>query len=620
MMRDDLLLYYERELRFIRKTAMAFAEKYPEVAGRLLLEPTKCEDPHVERIIESFAMLTARVHLRLDDDFAELSHALLEILYPHYLRPIPSSTIVQLALDPEQGAPAEGLAVDRHSLLRSRSVDGVRCTFRTCYDTRLWPLEVSSVELQPVTGARAALPDEARSVLRIRLEGQRGVPLADLLPSSLRFFLNDQGESLQVLYEMFLRDAVGLGVQRGASGTPVLLGPEHVRAVGFDEDQGLLEYPRESFRGYRLLQEYFAFPEKFLFVDLTGLDQAPNDPEQPQEYLELSLYLRRSMATIDVRFTPENLQLGCVPAVNLFPHRPDPIRLTHQSVEYPIVPDARSPYSYEVYSITDFAVTTQDSSEAQTFLPFYGVQHGTVSGDAAYWHATRRESIRKDDPGTDVFVSVVDPSFHPVEGGSGVVHLETLATNRDLPAKLPFGDASGDFQLEGRPEVTKIVCLRKPTAPLRAPMQSDARWRIVSHLALNHLSLSGQSESHAGMHEEDARSPLAALREILRVYDFTDSPAMRQRIAGLVGLRARKVLRRTGKGAMSGFARGVEVELEFDEDQYTGTGAFLFAMVLERFLGLYATINSFTQTVAVSRQREEPLKRWAPRAGEIELL
>ncbi len=139
-MRDELLMYYERELRFIRKTAMGFAEKYPEIAPRLLLEPTKCEDPHVERLIESFAMLTARVQLRLDDDFSELSHALLDIMYPHFLRPIPSSTIAQLSLDPEQGVAGEGLLIPRHSPLRSRSVDGVRCSFRSCYETRLWPV------------------------------------------------------------------------------------------------------------------------------------------------------------------------------------------------------------------------------------------------------------------------------------------------------------------------------------------------------------------------------------------------------------------------------------------------------------------------------------------------
>jgi type VI secretion system protein ImpG len=617
-MRDDLLLYYERELRFIRKMAASFAEKYPDVAGRLQLEPTKCEDPHVERMIEAFAMLSARVHLRLDDDFSEVSDSLLEILYPHYLRPVPSMTIAQLALDPEQGGPGEGLAVPRHALLRSRPVDGVRCVFRTCYPVKLWPIAVESVDIDPVSGGDGSIADAARSMLRIRLASRGGVPLSDLSIDSLRFFLNDQGRSLQVLHEMFLRDAVGLQVRWGSGASPVVLGPDHIREVGFERDEGALEYPAESFVGYRLLQEYFAFPDKFLFVDLTGLDRAPRAEEE--DFLELSVLLRQSAAGIDVRYTPEHLQLGCSPAVNLFPHRADPIRLTHTSVEYPVTPDVRSVASYEVYSINDVSSSTPGSDAVQRFQPFYALRHGTArSEDVAYWSATRRESMRRDDVGTDVFLTLVDPNFEPVSTGAGVLHVETLCTNRSLPDRLAFNDPRGDFQLEGRPEITSIRCLRKPTSPSRAPLGRENRWRLVSHLALNYLSLTGD-EGGAGDGGVANGSALEALREILKIYDYTDSPATRQRIAGLVGLRSRKVLRRAGHAAWAGFARGMEVELEFDADQYTGSGVLLFASVLERFLGLYTSINSFTQTVARVRQREEELKRWPPRAGEVQLL
>ena len=618
MKRDELLLYYERELRFIRKTAASFAEKYPEVAGRLLLEPTKCEDPHVERMIEAFAMMAARVHLRLDDDFSEVSDALLEVAYPHYLRPIPSMTICQLSLDPEQGGPGEGLTVPRHSLLRSRPVDGVRCVFRTGYPVKLWPVAVESIEVDAVSGPAQSLPEAARSVLRIRLRSQGAVPLSELSIDSLRFFLNDEGGSLQTLYEMFVRDAVGLQVRWGSKASPVVLGPEQIREVGFGRDEDLLEYPPESFVGYRLLQEYFAFPEKFLFVELAGLDRAPR-PED-QDFLELTVLLRRSAASIDVKFTPERLQLGCTPAVNLFPHRADPVRLVHTSVEYPVHPDARSPYSYEIYSITSVESTTPGSDAVQRYHPFYAVRHGTASGrDAAYWHAKRRESLRKNDPGTDVSLTLVDPSFEPVSTTADVLHVETLCSNRDLPGRLPFNDPRGDFQLEGRPEIASIRCLRKPTAPVWAPMGRESRWRIISHLALNHLSLVDEDRG-AGNGGVANGTALDALREILRLYDYTDSPTTRQRIAGLVGLRTQKVLRRAGHAAWAGFARGMRVELEFDASQYTGSGVLLFASVLERFLGLYTTINSFTQTVARVRQREEVLKQWPPRAGEIQLL
>jgi type VI secretion system protein ImpG len=227
--------------------------------------------------------------------------------------------------------------------------------------------------------------------------------------------------------------------------------------------------------------------------------------------------------------------------------------------------------------------------------------------------------MRRDDAGTDVFLTLVDPDFEPVSTGAGVLHVETLCTNRGLPNRLAFNDPRGDFQLEGRPEITSIRCLRKPTSPTRAPLGRENRWRIISHLALNYLSLT-EGQSGAGGDGHVNGKALEALREILRIYDYTDSPATRQRIAGLVGLRSRKVLRRAGHAAWAGFARGMEIELEFDADQYAGSGVFLFASVLERFLGLYTSVNSFTQTVARVRQREEELKRWPPRAGEVQLL
>jgi type VI secretion system protein ImpG len=596
--------------------AESFAEKYPDVAGRLLLEPNKCEDPHVERIIEAFAMLSARVHLRLDDDFSEVSDSLLEILYPNYLRPIPSATVVQFSLDPEQGAPAEGVRIDRHSPLRSKPVDGVRCTFRTCYPLRLFPIEVKSVDIQPVSGM-GAVADEARSMLRIRIEACAGSDLSDFEIGSIPFFLSDQGGSLQVLHEMFLRDPVGLQVRWGSKAAPVVLPPEFIKPMGFERDDSLLEYPPEAFVGYRLLQEYFSFPDKFLFVNLTGLDRAPR-PEH-QDHLELSVLLRQSAAAFEVRFGPEHLQLNCAPAVNLFSMRADPIRLTQTAVEYPVTPDVRSYYSYEVYSIDDVTSSTPGSAAIQRFQPFYAVRHGTSRGEeTAFWHSARRPSMHKDDSGTDVVISLVDPAFHPVMPPTDVLHIETLCTNRDLPARLPFNDPKGDFQMEGLPEVTSIRCLRKPSAPLRAPSGRDARWRIISHLALNYLSLGGGERSSG--REAEAGPALDALREILKIYDFRDSPTTRQRIAGIVGLGSRKVLRRSHDSTGSGFARGTEVTLEFDADQYTGTGVFLFASVLERFLGLYTTVNSFTQTVAQVRGREEILKRWPPRAGDLQLL
>ncbi len=614
-MRDELLHYYERELSFIRKLAVEFAQKYPEVAGRLQLEPTGSPDPHVERLIEAFSMLTARVHMRLDDDFAEITDALLAILYPHYTSPIPSLGIVSLASDPDATYPPGGLQVPRHSLLYTKPVGGVRCRFRTAYPVELWPIEVESVELVSAAALGQAVPADARSALRIRLRALAGHSFAELPIPRLRFFLDSQPPAAHRLYELLLRDPRGVFVQKGKGAPGQLLPAASVRPVGFARDEGLLDYPEESFVGYRILQEYFAYPEKFLFVELANLDQLTI--ERDGQSLDVSVLLSESPAELEVRVAPTELRLGCTPIVNLFEMNVDPIRVTQTAIEYPVIPDVRNTSAFEVYSIRSAASVERGTGRVTRFEPIYTVRHGAQAGSGgAYWYAARRSSLRKDDAGSEVFISLIDEKWNPLVPPSDVLSLEALCTNRDLPARLAFGDPRGDFEIQSNPGVTRVTSVRNPGEPLRAPVGRSSRWRVISHLALNHLSLT--DEARGGERGESAA--LDALREILKLYDFADSAVTRQRIAGLVGLRTRRIVRRTSLGRHAGFARGTEVELSFDPDLYAGTGVFLFASVLEAFLGLYAAINSFTETVARTRLREGVLKRWPPRVGEKRLL
>ena len=614
-MRDELLHYYERELSFIRRSAGDFAERYPEVASRLSLEANRCEDPHVERLIESFAMLAARIQMRLSDDFADVSEALLGVLYPHYLCPVPSMSIVQLSADPAS-IPPTGLSVDKNASLYSRPVNDVRCRFRTTQPVTLWPIEVESVEVVTTTALGSELPVEARAALRIRLKTSDGTPFSDVPIDCLRFFLDAESGVLNRIYELFLRDPRGLAIQSGP-GTPAFVLPaEFVRPVGFKRDEGMLVYPEESFLGYRLLQEYFSFPEKFMFVELAGLEQ--HLPRINSDHVDISVLLDETVGEIDLRIAPEQLQLGCTPVINLFEHEADPIRMTHTSVEYPVIPDNRSPHAFEVYSILDVSSTAIGSSDVVRYDPIYRLRHGIGESEAtAFWSGSRRQSIRKGDAGTDFYLSLIDENFDPMLPPSEVLHVKALCSNRSLPSRLPFGDPNGDFDLEGYPSVTRVCCLRKPTPPLPPPSGASSRWRIVSHLALNYLSIT-EDDAHRGSGR--AHRGLDALREILKLYDFADSPVTRQRIAGLTSLESRRVVRRMGSGPESGFARGLEVGLTFDSNKYTGTGLFLFASVLEVFLGLYCSINSFNQMVARCQHREGVLKRWPPRAGEKQLL
>jgi type VI secretion system protein ImpG len=568
-------------------------------------------------MIEATAMLAARVHQRLDDDFGEIATGLLSILYPHYLAPVPSSMIVQFETDPETPLPPGGLRVPRHTVLRTLPVEHVVCRFRTAYPVTLLPLEIRSLELVPSNALGVPVPADVRSALRISLRTRANAPLAGLGLSTLRFYLPGEGAMVSPLYELLLRDPRGVVLRSGGTGgagRSVSLDASCVRPLGFGRDEGLLEYPAESFVGYRLLQEYFAFQEKFLFVEFAGLDRLPA-PEKATD-LEICVLLAASVADLDLRLSASDLQLGCTPVVNLFRQVAEPIRLTHTRSEYAVQPDARTPRYYEVYSIQKVFASRLGTTQAREFLPFFALRHTSGPESGAFWHATRSETIRKDYAGSDVALTLVDPEFDPRRPSNDTVTVETLCTNRDLPSRLEFGRREGEIQVEGRPEIKRVRCLRNPTPSLRSPVAEGSRWRIVSHLSLNYLSLSEEGGSADGR----SAGGLEALRELLKLYDLTDSPVARARINGLVGLRTRKVVRPLRARGNPGFARGLEVEIELDPAQFTGGGLFLFASVLERFMALYTSTNSFTQTLARIRGREEILKRWPPRAGEIPLI
>ncbi|HEY9228720.1 MAG TPA: type VI secretion system baseplate subunit TssF, partial [Gemmatimonadaceae bacterium] len=275
-MREELLHYYERELTFLRRMGAEFAERYPKIAGRLLLEPNKCEDPHVERVLEAFAFLAARVHLKIDDDIPEISEALLNVVYPHFVRPIPAMSIAEMKLDPEQGKLTTGFKVPRGSMLHSRPVDGVPCKFQSAYDVTLWPLAVTAAQWTTPDRLRPpARLGDAAAVLRIELRCHGDTKFSQLGLRTLRFFLDGAGNTTSALYELLNTSGREIVVREvGAAGSRMITLPaSSLQPAGIGPDEGLLPYPGRSFEAYRLIQEYFVFPEKYLFLDISGFDK-----------------------------------------------------------------------------------------------------------------------------------------------------------------------------------------------------------------------------------------------------------------------------------------------------------------------------------------------------------
>lgn len=612
-MRDDLLSYYTRELSFLRQMGAEFAEKYPKIAGRLILEPDRCEDPHVERLIEAFAFLAARIHLKIDDEFPEITEALLSILYPHYIRPIPSMSVVEFQPDPEQGKLTTGLKIPRGATLYSRPVDGFPCKFRTCYDTVVWPMQVTAAQWTTPDRLRPPVKSSAAAALRVELRCSPDVTFEKLGLSSLRFYLNGESQLVFALYELLLNNTTEVWLRDPTPNSrvrPVVLRPRSLRPVGFDPEEGVLPYPRRSFLGYRLLQEYFAFPEKFLFLELRDLEVlAASRFSQAAEIVFLISAFERAERhqILEVGVSEKTLRPATTPVINLFAQTAEPILLDQTRHEYPVVPDVRRRNATEIFSVDEVVSSSPQSSEVIRFEPFYSFRHGVPRQKRqTFWVATRRASERAGDEGTDVYLTLVDLSGRPARPSVDTITVRCTCTNRDLPARLPFGSELGDFELEGVSAIQKITCLRKPTAAIRPPVGRRAFWRLISHLSLNYLSLVDEGKE--------------ALQEILRLYNFADSAYLEKQISGIKELRSEKHFARVHSDYGVSFARGLRVHVKLDEAQFEGGGAYLFASILEQFLGWYVNLNSFVQLVVASEQRKEVLREWPPRAGRQILL
>ncbi len=614
-MRDDLLHYYERELAFLRRTGAEFGRKYPKVASRLELEPTKCEDPHVERLLEGFALLAARVHLKIDDDFPEISEALLGVVFPQYVRPVPSLSLVQLHVDPDQGGLTTGFTLPRGSPLYSRPVQGVPCRFRTCYDTTLWPVQVRDAEWTAPHQLSPPVRDrDAVAALRVELGCLPDVSFGKLGLDRLRFHLSADSGLASTLYELLLNNRLRVLVRdpEQRSGKVVELPDDALRPVGFDDDETLLPPPRRSLGLYGLLQEYFVFPDKFFFVELSGLERLRKAGFRKRAEL---VFLISSFERAERRDALANgvnrdtFRLGCTPAVNLFDKASEPVHVTQRRHDYPIVADARRRDTTGIFSVNRVSAVAPGHDEPIAFKPFFALDHGRSENgeEAVFWQVKRRAKGWRPDHGTDVHISFVDRAGELVRPDRDAVTAHLTCFNEDLPTRLPFGnEAEGDFEVPGGGPVSRVVALVKPTPPVQPPLGKPQLWRLISQLSLNYVSL------------VDAGGE--GLRELLRLHNFADSLSAEKQIHGIKRLSAEPCYSRIESDHGLAFARGHRVEVEFDEEEFAGGGAYLFASVLERFLGRFVSLNSFSVLAARTLQRKELMKEWNPRAGSKALL
>jgi type VI secretion system protein ImpG len=617
-----LLQYYNFELQHLREMGAEFAQQFPKIAARLGMNGLEVADPYVERLLEGVGFLAARVQLKLDAEFPRFTQALLEIVYPHYLAPTPSMLIAQFKPDPGDPNLAVGPKVPRGSMMHSLTSgdEATACEFRTAQDVRLWPIEIVSANYfsfaPDLPLNTLPIAQRIKGGVRIRLKTTAGLKFSQTAIDRLCFHLAGRDDVSNKLYELTLATGLGMLVLpgRGPARKHDFLPARSIRPHGFDDDQALLPVTLRSFQGYRLLQEYFSFPPRFRFFELSNL--APVLQRANTDEVEVVILFGRGDATLESVVDGSNFALFCTPAINLFPKRADRIHVTDGAHEYHVVADRTRPLDFEVYEVTAVAGHGVGAESEQEFQPFYAAYSTDSSRQQPAYFTTRREprlvtaeqrrrGSRSTYIGSEVFLSLVDPTQAPYNGDLRQLSLQVLCTNRDLVLQMPVGVGKTDLLLDMAAPVTRIRVVGTPTRPYGRIADGAVAWRAISHLSSNYLSLVSSTPQEGA----------SALRDVLGLYAAGTDASARRQIEGIRSVRLERVVRRlpSTSGPLA-FGRGLEINMQVDEMAFEGGSAYTLGSVLDRYFARYVSVNSFTETVLRSETRGE-INRWMPQWG-----
>ncbi|CAN5332523.1 type VI secretion system baseplate subunit TssF [soil metagenome] len=622
-MHPRLLSLYNQELSYVREMGAEFARQFPKIAGRLGMDSIEVADPYIERLLEGFAFLTARVHLKLEAEFPRFVQQLLEVAYPNMIAPIPSMAIAYLPPDPLDPNLAKGHLVERGAAMRSIKSPSMptQCQFRTAHEVMLWPIELAQVQYfsyapdLPLAQVREAAA--ARGGLKLKVRAFDGIDLRTLPIESLRFFISAPDDAAFRLYELLFGSATGvltLPSQRPATWWK-LATPASIRSVGFDDDEALLPVPRSGFRGHRLLQEFAALPQRLLFFDITDLADAVKRSDGRE--FEIVILFNRGDAQLESLIDIDSVNLHCAPVINLFEKRVDRIVTDRPAHEYHVVADRTRPVDFEVFRI-DRITGHRTRGDEERFYPLYTSFHDESQDHGAFFtvrreprllaQGVRREDMRSSYRGSEVFVSLVGRDEAIYDDDVRQLGIDALCTNRDLPTLMAPGGIEPrlrrDFTLDLGAPITRAQCLRGPSRPQAAHDDGKSTWSMIGQLNLNLLSLI----------DLDDQEGAATLRQMLMLYGHQNDASWRKLIDGIRTVTAKRSVRRLAYDGPLTFATGVEITITVDELSFQGISAFLFSSVLERLFARNAAINSFTQTRLASLQRGE-IMRWPPRSG-----
>ncbi|MDF3980976.1 type VI secretion system baseplate subunit TssF [Luteibacter sp. PPL554] len=621
-MNPTFVRYYDQELRHVRDMGAEFAAAYPDIAAGLGMQGIECADPYVERLLEGFAFMAARVQMKIDAQYPVFARHLTEMVYPGLLAPVPSMAVVAMQVDAARALPPDGVRVARGAMLRGLPTPGgaAVCRFRTAHDVVLLPLTLRQARYVTAAASMAlggVVPPsscEARAALRLDFERSPAASGQPLDADRIDLFLAAPDGAAGRLYEALLAHGRGFSIEAGGVGD--YRDPTCLQPVGFDDDEALLPTDARSFSGHRLLREYFACPRRYLFVSLRHLRTALATISA--ERFSITVWMDRFDASLEGVVDASAIRLFCTPAINLFHREADRIHLREEAAEFHVVADRTRPMDFEVYDVDRVRGYGDARDPVRTFQPFHGASNVTWHApDAGYYSLrreprvpssrSRQEGARSGYLGSEVYLSLVDAGERPVGGGLRQLGMRLLCTQRDVPLRLPLGQGDSDFTLEADAPVASIRCVSGPTWPRGGWSEEASAWKLLTQLQIDHLSLL------------DGEGCADGWRELLSLHGGDAGPAAARQIGGLHAIRGRPVVRRLNLPGPALHARGVEVALTCDADAYVGTGVYLFGAVLARFLSRYVSLNTFCDTVLTTLDRTE-VARWTTCPGSRPVL
>lgn len=648
---------YDEELHFIREMGKVFAANHPETAGHLDLNSNKCSDPYVERLLEGFAFLTSRIQLKYEQSYPELTQNILDIVFPDLLSPLPSMTIIQFNPDTQGKLSQDGFPVPRQTKLLSPQLRGakIKCEYRTCHSLHLWPIEISGAEYilpenLPQTIKSTVHKDvlkKNKAAIKITLKTTSDIPLSELTAlKNLSIYLDASGNIASKLHEALTARCQAFLVHH-KTGQTFTSAPDQIKPQGFDEKEAILPTTKQGFQGYRLLQEYYTLPERYMFVTLSNLQ--PSLSQSSDTEVDLFFLLDQLDDTLIETTKAENFKLFCTPAVNLFQKQTDQVHLTKQAHHkktskkrrsskeishylsgYPVIPENSSPRSYEIYRILDVRASGSYQQDEIEFHPLYSISSNSLNAEKRNFYSLQRhaEIFRKNQrnsrqtgyenkyKGNDIYISLSSDNDKSLPYSEDLKELSVraLCTNRGAPLYLPkrtsFSTPNDSFPVvrDG------IQNIHEFTPPKPAHGFSEHTWKLINLLSLNHLSIADPKQPEKS---------LEALRQLLRLQIHServgDSNAHLRALNTQIdhGLQAIETKDITDAIYVDGritYARGLQIKITLEEASFGAHSPFLFGSILDIFFAKYSSINSFTQTILYTLERGEIMK-WPIRMG-----